>query len=194
MNIIRRIFSRRISREEQFKDKAEYGSSVSFGYAGNVTNFSSNPKAIKIGENCLINGDLIINPYGGRIQIGDFCYIGHNTRIQSDTLVSIGNDVQISYNVNIVDNNAHEINCAERVNSTRKILLEGFKNLKERGSILGKEVVIEDQVWINFNCIVLKGVRIGKGAIIGAGSVVTQDIPAYTFAAGNPARIIKKVI
>lgn len=193
MNIIRRIFGRNISREKQYKNKAEYGSSVSFGWAGNVTNFSNDPRAIKIGLNCLINGDLIINPYGGRIQIGDFCYIGHNTRIQSDTLISIGNDVQISYNVSIIDNNAHEINSAERVKTTRKILLEGFENLKQRGNIVGKEVIIEDEVWINFNCIVLKGVTIGRGAIIGAGSVVTKDIPAFTFAAGNPAQIIKKV-
>jgi acetyltransferase-like isoleucine patch superfamily enzyme len=193
MNLIRQIFSRKISREEQFKNKAEYGSSVSFGWAGNVTNFSNNPQAIKIGENCLINGDLVINPYGGKIEIGDFCYIGHNSRIQSDTLVAIGNDVQISYNVNIVDNNAHEINSTERVKTARKILLHGYENLSERGNIAGKEVFIEDKVWINFNCIVLKGVRIGEGAVIGAGSVVTKDIPAFTFAAGNPARVIKNI-
>lgn len=193
MNLIRRILSRKISREEQFKNKAEYGSTVSFGWAGNVTNFSNNPRAIAIGENSLVNGDLIINPYGGKIRIGNFCYIGHNSRIQSDTNITIGNDVQISYNVSIIDNNAHEIDSYERVNSTRKILLAGFENIRERGNIIGKEIIIEDEVWINFNCIILKGVKIGKGAIIGAGSVVTKDIPAYTFAAGNPARIIKKV-
>lgn len=193
MNIIRRIFSRKISREEQFKNLAEYGSTVSFGWAGNITNFSNNLRAIAIGENSVVNGDLIINPYGGNIRIGKFCYIGHNSRIQSDTNITIGNDVQISYNVSIIDNNAHEIDSFERVNSTRKILLEGFENIKERGNIIGKEIIIEDEVWINFNCIILKGVKIGKGAIIGAGSVVTKDVPAYTFAAGNPARIIKNV-
>lgn len=41
------------------------------------------------------------------------------------------------------------------------------------------------------NCIILKGVTIGKGAIVGAGSVVTKDVPAWTFVAGNPARVIK---
>lgn len=53
-------------------------------------------------------------------------------------------------------------------------------------------IIIEDLVWVGFRCIILLGVTIGKCAVIGAGSVVTRDIPPYHIAAGNPARIIKK--
>lgn len=193
MRLLSRFFKKKLTREQEYKNRAIYDSSVSFGWAGIITNFAHNPKAIIIGKNTVINGELIINPYGGKIIIGDFCYIGHNTRIQSDTQISIGNDVQISYNVSIIDNNAHELNCMERKTSLRKILVEGYENLKQRGNVLGKHIIIEDEVWINFNCIILKGVKIGRGAIIGAGSVVTKDIPPYTLAVGNPAKVIKTI-
>ena len=54
-------------------------------------------------------------------------------------------------------------------------------------------VRINDRAWLGFNSIILKGVTIGEGAIIGAGSVVTKDVPAYTIVAGNPARIIQEI-
>ena len=52
--------------------------------------------------------------------------------------------------------------------------------------------VIEDNVWIGINSTILPGLRIGNGAVVGAGSVVTKDVPAMTIVAGNPARIIKR--
>jgi acetyltransferase-like isoleucine patch superfamily enzyme len=54
-------------------------------------------------------------------------------------------------------------------------------------------VVIEEDVWIGTNCMVLKGVTIGRGAVIAAGAVVTKDVPPFTVAAGNPARVIKRI-
>lgn len=54
-----------------------------------------------------------------------------------------------------------------------------------------KTIVIEDDVWIGQRCTILSGVRIGKGSIIGAGAVVAKDIPPYSIAVGNPARVIK---
>jgi acetyltransferase-like isoleucine patch superfamily enzyme len=57
---------------------------------------------------------------------------------------------------------------------------------------IGKRVVINNDVWIGANSIILPGVEIGEGAVIGAGSVVTKDIPRYSIAVGNPARVIKQ--
>jgi acetyltransferase-like isoleucine patch superfamily enzyme len=54
-------------------------------------------------------------------------------------------------------------------------------------------VVIEDDVWIGFNAIILKGVRIGRGSIVGAGAVVTRTMPAFSLIAGNPAKVIRAV-
>ncbi|MEH7581800.1 DapH/DapD/GlmU-related protein, partial [Priestia megaterium] len=52
-------------------------------------------------------------------------------------------------------------------------------------------VIIEDRVWIGARCIILPGVTIGKGATVGAGAVVTKDVPPYTVVAGNPAKVVK---
>jgi virginiamycin A acetyltransferase len=60
-----------------------------------------------------------------------------------------------------------------------------------RETVILKEVVIEDDVWLGYNVTVLPGVTIGQGSVIGAGSVVTSDIPPYTVAVGNPAKVIK---
>ncbi len=56
-----------------------------------------------------------------------------------------------------------------------------------------EEVVIGDNVWVGMNCIITKGVHIGKAAIVGAGSVVTRSVPAFTVVGGSPARVIRKI-
>lgn len=64
---------------------------------------------------------------------------------------------------------------------------------ENRSATYGRPVVIEDKVWIGINATILPGVRVGYGAIIGANSVVTKDVPPMTVVAGNPARIIKEL-
>ncbi|MFN7691728.1 MAG: DapH/DapD/GlmU-related protein, partial [Bacteroidota bacterium] len=63
----------------------------------------------------------------------------------------------------------------------------------QKGNIASKPIVIHDKVWISFNAIILKGVTIGEGAVVAAGSVVTKDVAPYTMVAGNPAKFIKNV-
>ena len=62
-----------------------------------------------------------------------------------------------------------------------------------RGPELGKPITVGEDCWFGGNCIVLPGVTIGNGVTIGAGSVVTKDVPDYVVVAGNPAKIIKKL-
>lgn len=106
------------------------------------------------------------------IQIGEYSSIGDRTQIHCGHSVSIGDYVLISWDVNILEFDFHAAGG---------------------GPSLPAPVVIEDEVWIGACCIILKGVSIGKGAIIGAGAVVTKDVPPFSFAAGNPARVIKTV-
>lgn len=60
--------------------------------------------------------------------------------------------------------------------------------------VKSKPIKICDDAWIGMNCIILKGVTIGEGAIVGAGSVVTKDVPAWTVVAGNPAKVVKTLL
>ena len=62
-----------------------------------------------------------------------------------------------------------------------------------RSATYGRPIVIEDKVWIGINSTILPGIKIGYGAIVGAGSVVTKNVPALAIVAGNPARVIKKI-
>lgn len=159
--------------------------------AASVQNFSNNPESIVVGSGTHIRGMLGVFKYGGQIVLGKNCYVGEFSRIQSGEQVIIGDHVLISHNVNISDSSAHEIDHLERASSYQRLLKEGHPELK--GSIQTAPVVIEDYVWINFNSIVLRGVRIGKGAIVAAGSVVTKDVPPFVLVGGNPAKILKNL-
>jgi acetyltransferase-like isoleucine patch superfamily enzyme len=154
-----------------------------------VNNFQHKRDSISIGSDSHIRGTLQVFAYGGSIRIGNYCYIGENSHIWSGDKIEIGNNVLISHQVNIIDSNSHEINAFERAEGYKHILTKGHP--KEKGSILTAPILIKDNVWISFGCIILKGVTIGEGAVVAAGSVVIKDVAPYSLVAGNPARFIK---
>lgn len=145
---------------------------------------------IRIGMYSHVRGQLVLFGHGGQINIGEYCYVGEQTRIWSGINVSIGNRVLIGHQVTIMDNLTHPMDAEKRHEQFRQIVTTGHPrdiDLKD------SPVVIEDDVWIGCQCVILAGVTIGKGAVIAAGSIVTRDIPAGTVVAGNPARVIKSV-
>lgn len=156
-----------------------------------IHNCQNNPSRIVIGAGTHVRGELLVFANGGEIVIGDNCYVGEGSRIWSAERVTIGSDVLIAHNVNIVDTNAHEMNHLERAAGFRRLVKEGHP--KTKNSVLTAPVSIDDYAWISFNVCILKGVRIGKGAIVAGGSVVTDDVPEFTLVAGNPARIIREL-
>jgi acetyltransferase-like isoleucine patch superfamily enzyme len=101
--------------------------------------------------------------------------------------VTIGNRVLISHNVFIVDNQTHPVNAETRHHQFKAKF--GFP-FPQNMDLEEKPIVIEDDVWIAANSIILRGVHIGKGAIVGAGAVVTKNVPAGKLVAGNPAVVI----
>ena len=155
-----------------------------------IRNIRGSSDGITIGAHSVIGGDLTIYGRLGEINIGEWCYIGERTRIWSSQSINIGNRVLISHHVNIFDSLTHPIH--------RKLRHEHFKTIIQSGhpeeiNLDEKPVVIEDDVWIGANACLLKGIHIGEGAIIGAGAVVTRNVPKFTIVGGNPARIIREL-
>jgi acetyltransferase-like isoleucine patch superfamily enzyme len=104
------------------------------------------------------------------LKIGSFSSIGDRTQIHCGKRVTIGNYVLIAWEVNIIENDYHSAGAK----------IPGIK-----------PITIDDEVWVGAKAIITKGVRIGKGAIIAAGSVVTKNVPPFTLVGGNPAKIIR---
>lgn len=101
--------------------------------------------------------------------------------------LQIGNFVSIADSVSFILGGNHQINCLTTYPLFSKLVhVNPIYDARTKGTI-----IVEDEVWIGSNVIVLSGVRICKGAIIASGAVVTKDIPSYSIAAGNPAKVIK---
>lgn len=171
------------------KSATNCGDNVSFYNGSTINNLQKKSEAIQIGKDSIIEGELQVYAFDGKIVIGEKCYLGLNSKIRSADSIIIGNNVLIAHNVNIVDTNAHEIDAKDRVEGYNYFLNTGTFNKK--GFVQTAPIQIEDKVWINFNAVILKGVTIGEGAIIAAGAVVTKDVPPYAIVGGNPATIIK---
>ena len=154
---------------------------------------------ITIGEDFLFTSGASINPLcrnirgalcairGAKIEIGDRVGISSSCLLARE-LIRIGNDVNIGGDSLILDSDFHPCD---------HILRRRVPNNDSRGGdemIPVAPVQIDDDVWIGARCIILKGVHIGARSIIGAGSVVVNDIPADSIAAGNPCKVIKKTV
>ena len=153
-----------------------------------ILNAQGSPEAIVIGKESIIRGELLVFAHGGQITIGDSCFVGAGTRIWSGASICIGNRVLISHNVNIIDNQTHPLSPSRR--HAHFMHIYNFGHPKDI-CLDDKPILIEDDAWIATSSTILRGVRIGKGAIVGAGSVVTRDVPAFCIVGGNPARVLR---
>jgi len=128
-----------------------------------------------------IGQESIIEPpfycsYGENIYIGDHVYLNVLCTILDCNEVHIGNHVMIGPLVQIYTA-AHDLQAESRI--------QGWET--------AKPIVIEDNVWIGGGAILLPGVRIGRNAVVGAGAVVRQRVPANALVVGNPAAVIRKI-
>lgn len=124
-------------------------------------------------ENILLySGTRLWAHKGGRLSIGNGTYLNRGTEVIAWESVSIGRDCMIGWDCVIMDTDLHPV---------------GDRPLRNA------PVVLQDRVWLGCRVIVLKGVTIGEGAIVSAGSIVTRDVPPYTVVAGEPARVVGHV-
>lgn len=147
-------------------------------------------ESITVGANTHIRGQLFTFGHGGRITMGSYCYVGENSKLWSAVELTIGDRVLIGHGTSIFDSDTHPLSPGERHRQYVDIITKGHP---PEINLLEEPVIIEDDVWIGCNVVVLKGVRIGRGAIVGAGSVVTRDVPPYVVVAGNPARVVREL-
>jgi acetyltransferase-like isoleucine patch superfamily enzyme len=143
---------------------------------------------LEIGRGSIIEGSISFDKEGASVKIGERVFIGRSLLVCADN-IEIGDDVLISWGCTVVDHNSHAIGWKSRSQDVGK----WFDGLKDWSAVKTAPVKICARSWLGFNAIILKGVTIGEGAVIGAGSVVTGDVPPYTIVAGNPARIIREI-
>lgn len=128
-----------------------------------------------VGEDCYLEPPFRCD-YGANISLGDRVYSNFNLVILDCAPVTIGNDVLIGPNVGIYTA-GHPVDPV----------------LRREGREFALPVVIEDGVWIGGHVAVAPGVRIGRNSVIGAGSIVTRDVPPGVVAAGNPCRVLRPI-
>lgn len=152
---------------------------------------------LTVGEDCIVSGNFIFESTEGKITIGNHSYIGGGNFI-SRSAITIGDNVTIAWGGTVYDHNSHSLDYLER----RKDIDTELHNLrqgkqlcddKDWSVVTAKPIVIKDDVWIGMNVTILKGVTIGRGAVVGACSVVTKDVPDWTVVAGNPAKVVKRL-
>ena len=142
---------------------------------GFTSDFSMGHKATFIlnGYCNIFSGTTISIQNGATLTLGN-CLINNKVSIICSQSITIGDMTDIASGVSIRDSDGHAI----------------FPKTKDS---IKSPIIIGNNVWIGANAMILKGVHIGDGAVIAAGSVVTKDIPADSVAVGNPARVVKKV-
>ncbi len=138
----------------------------------------------EMGEGVRIQGPIAFH-YGKHTKIGKNFFANFNFTVQDDGEVTIGNDCNFGPNVTIVTP-VHPM-----VASERRLMRTGAG--EEKRLCYAKPVHIGNDCWFGANVTVCPGVTIGDGCVIGAGSVVTRDIPANSFAAGVPCRVIREI-
>ncbi|HZY74342.1 MAG TPA: acyltransferase [Edaphobacter sp.] len=143
---------------------------------------------LEIGEGSIVEGSLVVEREGASIVIGRNTSIGASL-VASATSIEIGDDVLISWGCTIVDHNSHGIGWEQR----RQDVQDWYQGKKDWTHVKVNPVKIGNKSWLGLNVIVLKGVEIGEGAIVAAGSVVVKNVPAWTIVAGNPAKVVREI-
>lgn len=144
----------------------------------------------EVGGGSLVRGLVTFSRNGARFVIGKNTSINGGTNISLAEGLEIGSNVLISYDCMIMDHNGHSLDPNIRKKDLPDLLEE---RPKDWSSVKISPIRIEDYAWIGARSIILKGVTIGQGAIVAAGSVVSKNVSPYTVVAGNPAREVSRV-
>ena len=136
------------------------------------------PGCLVLGSRVVLEHDVYLKVVtdSAHLHIGSRSFVGRGVEIDCQEKISIGEHVLLAPGCFITDHN-HDIAADRRIDQQRCV---------------SAPVAIEDDVWIGANAVILPGVKIGQGAVVGAGAVVTSDVDSFTVVGGVPARMIAK--
>jgi acetyltransferase-like isoleucine patch superfamily enzyme len=145
---------------------------------------------ITVGAECTLQGLLVTETADSEIRIGNNVFIGSNTVLDCAVRISIDDDALVSYDCLLLDSNNHSNDASVRKQDLPDVKYGRAYNWD---AIPSSPIHICRGAWIGARSIILKGVTVGEGAIVGAGSVVTKDVEPFTMVGGNPARLLRRL-
>lgn len=128
------------------------------------------------GEGCYIEPPFHANWGGKHVRLGNYVYANFNLTLVDDGNIDIGDNVMFAPNVTVIT-------------ATHPVL----PSLREKGLQFNVDVKICNNVWIGAGAIIMPGITVGENSVVGAGSVVTKDVPPNTVVVGNPARVLREI-
>lgn len=154
-------------------------------------------KYVHVGNDTMLACTISFESKEGEVYIGNKTFIGASNII-CRSHIEIQDNVFIAWGTYLYDHDSHSLDYRERENDINQQLYDfrnnnNFIKRKNWDVVNSQPIKICANAWIGMNCLILKGVTIGEGAIIGAGSVVSKDVPAWSIAAGNPAKVVKEI-
>ena len=183
---------------KRMKEYLDIGNSHFFEmFSINLTKPKANHKYVVIGNDTILDCSISFESAEGKVIIGNRVFIGRSNLI-CRSRIEIEDNVFVAWGTYFYDHNSHSIDYKERQNDITQQLLDyrsgnHFIENKNWAVVDSAPIKICSNAWIGMNCIILKGVTIGEGAIVAAGSVVTKDVEPWTIVGGNPAKRVKSI-
>lgn len=159
----------------QYPDRIRIGPGSRVGRNAVLRANTERRPGIRLGEGVWIQDSVIINANRGQVSLGNRSWLGPFCLVYGNGGVSIGANVLVAAHTTINSVSHESVRCDIPIND-QPVRID--------------PVVIEDDVWIGLNAVILQGVTLGRGAIIGAGAVVTRSVPPWSIAVGVPARVV----
>jgi acetyltransferase-like isoleucine patch superfamily enzyme len=147
--------------------------------------------AIRVGAHTHVRGEVLVAAHGGRVVLGDWCFVGENARLWSASSIVVGDRVLIAHDCQIHDWNAHPVDARQRHQQFRDIVERGHPS--HAADSESAPIRIEDDAWIGFGATILKDVTVGARSIVAARAVVLDDVPPDCIVAGFPARPVRSI-
>lgn len=194
--IINFFLNKLISPILRYKGNISVGQNTIFLNNFNIIN--SNFNHVDIGEESIIGATIIFEKKGGNVSIGNRVYIG-DSKIICKSSITFENDILVAWGVTFYDHNSHSLNYKNRQKDICQVLYDhknhsgNYLANKDWSDVESRPILIKNNAWIGMHSFIMKGVTVGEGAIVAAGSVVTKDVPSFTVVAGNPARVVKQI-